>query len=340
MFNERTLPLMATITVFILLYGYGVVEYKGFRDTLVFTNLLTDNAFLIVTAVGMSFVIISGGIDLSVGSMIAFVGVLLAHLITGLGVHPVIAILIALSISTFFGTLMGVIIAYFDIQPFIVTLAGLFLFRGLAYLINLGSVPIHHPLIVTLSDIYVPLPGRGGLTFIAMVMLVLLFIGVVVSRRTRFGLNVYAIGGDKQSAKLLGVPVNRTLVKIYALSGFYSGAAGVVFAIYTGSGYPLAAIGLELDAIAAVVIGGTLLTGGVGLVIGSFLGALIQGVIQTLISFDGTLNSWWTKVAIGILLLMFILMQKGIIVLTRRFSQRSKSSYEVDAAEEPTLKSN
>ncbi len=335
MLNERILPLIATIVVFLLLYGYGVVEYKGFRDTLVFTNLLTDNAFLIVTAVGMSFVIISGGIDLSVGSMIAFIGVLLAYLVSGLGIHPIAAAAIALCVATLFGTAMGVIIAYFDIQPFIVTLAGLFLFRGLAYLINLDSVPIDHPFLVTLAEIYVPLPGRGGLTFIAMAMLVLLVVGMVVAKRTRFGLNVYAIGGDKQSAALLGVPVNRTLVKIYALSGFYSGAAGVVFAIYTGSGYPLAAVGVELDAIAAVVIGGTLLTGGVGFVVGAFLGALIQGIIQTLISFDGTLNSWWTKVAIGALLLLFILMQKGIVHFTKRYSEKS---IEPKAAAEPVSK--
>jgi len=158
--------------------------------------------------------------------------------------------------------------------------------------------------------------------------LALLLIGVVVAKRTRFGLNVYAVGGDVQSAALMGVPVKSTLVRIYALSGLYSGAAGIIFAIYTGSAYPLAAVGVELDAIAAVVIGGTLLTGGVGFVFGAFLGALIQGIIQTLIIFDGSLNSWWTKVAIGALLLMFILMQKGIVHFTRRYSEKGPESSE------------
>ncbi|MEX1056239.1 MAG: sugar ABC transporter permease YjfF, partial [Natronospirillum sp.] len=245
---------MATIIVFVILYTYGAIEYKGFRDTLVFTNLLTDNAFLIVTAIGMTFVIISGGIDLSVGSMIAMIGVLLGFLITGLGIHPVPAVLLALCVSVFFGAMMGIIIAKFEIQPFIVTLAGMFLFRGLAYLINLNSVPIQHPFLTMLAEIYIPLPGRGGFTFIALAMLLLLVLGMVLAKRTRFGMNVYALGGDKQSARLLGVPVDATTIKIYALSGFYSGAAGVVFAIYTGSGYPLAAVGVELDAIAAVVI--------------------------------------------------------------------------------------
>lgn len=318
MINERNLPIFATLIVFMVLYGFGIYEYSGFRDTLVFTNLLTDNAFLIVTAIGMTFVILSGGIDLSVGSMIAFVGVLMAYLITSLGLHPLAAIAIALLVGTLFGAIMGIIIAYFDIQAFIVTLAGMFLFRGLAYLINLNSVPINHPFITALSDIYVPLPGRGGLTFIAMAMLTLLVVGIILARRTRFGMNVYAIGGDSHSAALLGVPVKKTTVKIYALSGLYSALAGVIFAIYTSSAYPLAAVGVELDAIAAVVIGGTLLSGGVGYVFGTFLGGMIQGVIQTLITFDGSLNSWWTKLAVGGLLLFFILLQKGIVTWAKR----------------------
>ena len=318
MINERNLPIFATLIVFMMLYGFGIYEYSGFRDTLVFTNLLTDNAFLIVTAIGMTFVILSGGIDLSVGSMIAFVGVLMAYLITSLGLHPLAAIAIALLVGTLFGAIMGIIIAYFDIQAFIVTLAGMFLFRGLAYLINLNSVPINHPFVTALSDIYVPLPGRGGLTFIAMAMLALLVVGIILARRTRFGMNVYAIGGDSHSAALLGVPVKKTTVKIYALSGLYSALAGVIFAIYTSSAYPLAAVGVELDAIAAVVIGGTLLSGGVGYIFGTFLGGMIQGVIQTLITFDGSLNSWWTKLAVGGLLLFFILLQKGIVTWAKR----------------------
>ncbi|AJQ96991.1 galactofuranose ABC transporter, permease protein YjfF [Gynuella sunshinyii] len=320
MFNERSLPMLATLVVFFVLYGYGFVEYKGFRDSLVLTNLLTDNAFLIVTAVGMTFVILSGGIDLSVGSMIAFIGVLMASLITGFGMHPILAMIISLVVGTAFGAIMGYIIAHFEIQPFIVTLAGMFLFRGLAYLINLDAVPINHPFISDLADIYISVPGRGGLTFIAIVMLLAVAAGIIVARRTRFGMNVYALGGDTQSAELLGVPIKSTQIRIYALSGFFSSLSGVVFAIYTGSAYPLAAVGVELDAIAAVVIGGTLLTGGVGFVFGTFLGGLIQGVIQTLIAFDGTLNSWWTKIAVGGLLFLFIILQKVIVHWVRRYS--------------------
>ncbi|WP_432454081.1 galactofuranose ABC transporter, permease protein YjfF [Agarivorans sp. QJM3NY_29] len=320
MLNERTLPLLATIVVFVTLYAYGMVEYAGFRDTLVFTNLLTDNAFVITTAIGMTFVILAGGIDLSVGSMIAFIGVFFAHLVTTLGLHPLFAIGLALIIGSLYGCIVGYIIYTFKIQAFIVTLAGMFFLRGLAFLINLDSVAISHPFITALSDFYLEIPGRGGLTFIALVMLLSLAVGIVVSRKTRFGMNVYAYGGDIVSAQLLGVPIKKTTIKIYALSGFFSALAGIVFAIYTGSGYPLAAVGVELDAIAAVVIGGTLLSGGVGFVLGTFFGGMIQGVIQTLIAFDGSLNSWWTKIAIGALLFFFIVLQKLIVIVVDRYS--------------------
>lgn len=325
MFNERTLPVVAALAVFLMLYVYGYVNYSGFRDFLVFGNLLTDNAFLIVTAIGMAFVILSGGIDLSVGSMIAFIGVLMAYFIVEIQMHPLVAIVISMVVGTFFGAIMGYIITTFKIQAFIVTLAGMFLFRGLCFVINVNAVPIKHPFITMLSDIYLEVPwGRGGLTFVAIAMLVLLAAGVLISRRTRFGMNVYALGGDAQSAALLGVNVKWTTIKIYAISGFYSAAAGVVFAIYTGSAYPLATVGVELDAIAAVVIGGTLLTGGVGFIFGAFIGGMIQGVIQTLISFDGSLNSWWTKIAIGALLLFFIVLQKIIVVWAKKYSANKK----------------
>ena len=144
-------------------------------------------------------------------------------------------------------------------------------------------------------------------------MLVVLAAGIVIAHFTRFGTNVYAIGGDRASAVLMGVPIRRTTVMIYGLAGFYSALAGVTYGLYTGSGYPLAATGVELDAIAAVVLGGTLLTGGVGLVAGTLFGGLIQGVIQTLISFDGTLTSWWTKIVIGVLLFLFIVAQRSIL---------------------------
>ncbi|AUG53461.1 galactofuranose ABC transporter, permease protein YjfF [Thalassospira marina] len=317
MVNERYYPLLATLAVCALLYGYGMFEYRAFSDTYVLGNLLTDNAFLIITAIGMTFVILSGGIDLSVGSMIAFVGVLMAELVTGFGMHPLLAVLISLVFGGLFGAFMGFIIAKFDIQPFIITLAGMFFLRGMCFLINLDSVPITHDFVSAFAGFRIPLPGRGWLSASAMVMLASVLIGLVIAHYTRFGRNVYAIGGDRQSAQLLGIPVERTLIQVYTLSGVFSALAGVVFAFYTASAYPLAAVGVELDAIAAVVIGGTLLTGGMGFVAGTFFGGIIMGVIQTLIAFDGSLNSWWTKIVIGGLLFGFIVLQR---LITRSFS--------------------
>lgn len=310
--NERLIPLAATLLVFLLLYGLGMVQYRNFASTLVLGNLLTDNAFLITAAIGMTFVILSGGIDLSVGSMIAFVGVGFALLVTQAGWHPLAAAGAALVFGVAFGAAMGWLIEAFDIQPFIVTLAGMFLLRGLAFGLTLESIAIQHPFIDMLAGVRVPLPGRGGLTVGALIMLAALAVGLILAHWTRFGSNVYALGGDRTSAVLLGVPVRRTVIGIYALSGFYSSLAGILYTLYTASGYPLAAVGVELDAIAAVVIGGTLLTGGVGYLLGTLFGGLIQGVIQTLIAFDGSLNSWWTKIAVGGLLFAFIVFQRGI----------------------------
>ena len=315
--NERLIPLMATLLVLLLLYGLGMAQYRNFASTLVLGNLLTDNAFVITAAIGMSFVILAGGIDLSVGSMIAFVGVGCALLITKAGWHPLEAVAAALLFGVLFGAAMGWVIDVFEIQPFIVTLAGMFLLRGLAFGLTLESIPIQSPFLDSVAGFKLPLPGRGGLSASALIMLTALGLGVILAHWTRFGLNVYALGGDRASAVLLGVPVRRTTVGIYALSGFYSSLAGVLYTLYTASGYPLAAVGVELDAIAAVVIGGTLLTGGVGYIVGTLFGGLIQGVIQTLIAFDGSLNSWWTKIAVGGLLFAFIVFQRAI---TRSFS--------------------
>jgi len=249
--------------------------------------------------------------------MIAFIGVLMAELVTGFGMHPVTAAVIAMIVGSAFGAFMGVIIAKFDIQPFIITLAGMFFLRGMCFLINLDSVPIDHPFVSDFAGFKVQLPGRGWLTASALLMLATVVGGVVIAHFTRFGRNVYAIGGDRHSAELLGVPVHSTIIRVYTLSGFFSALSGVVFAFYTASAYPLAAVGVELDAIAAVVIGGTLLTGGMGFVMGTFFGGIIMGVIQTLIAFDGSLNSWWTKIMIGALLFGFIVLQR---LITRSFS--------------------
>lgn len=203
----------------------------------------------------------------------------------------------------------------FRMPPFIVTLAGMFIARGLGFVLTTDSVPINHPLYGELNDIALRFGAGGKLTLPAMLMLGVVAGAVVLAHWTRFGANLYALGGNRQSAELMGVPVGRTTVAVYALSGLLAGLAGIVFSLYTGAGYSLAATGVELDTITAVVIGGTQLTGGYGYVVGTFVGVLIQGLIQTYITFDGTLSSWWTKIAIGVLLFVFILLQKGLLTV-------------------------
>lgn len=311
----RALPLYATIAIFLLAYLICYIQFPAMLSTRVIGNLLTDNAYLGIVAVGMTIVIVSGGIDLSVGSVIAFAGVFIAVVLRDTGLHPLIAFAMLLTITTAFGAAMGGMIYLLAMPPFIVTLAGMFLARGASYMLSIDSVPIADPFYQMMQRAYFVMPGRGRLTLLGLIMIAAVIIGMIVLHRTRFGTNVYALGGGEATAKLMGVAVGRTTVAVYAFSGFMAGLSGIVFSIYTSAGYPLATVGVELSAIAAVVIGGTLLTGGSGYMFGTLIGVLTMGLIQTYIVFDGSLSSWWTKIVIGGLLLMFILLQKGLLRL-------------------------
>ncbi len=310
--NKKYLPLAATIAVFLALFLIGGSMYRNFLSTLVLGNILADNSFIIIAAIGATFVILSGGIDLSIGSMIGFVGVSMA-ILDSMGWHPLATAALLILFGIMFGAAQGYIIDFCEIQPFIVTLAGLFLLRGASFMVTLDSVPIHHDFISTYNSMKLPLPGKGWLRASAIVMLLSLFLGIFIAHFTRFGTNVYALGGDKESARLMGVNVRKTTVMIYALGGFYSSLAGVVYAFYTRSGYPLAGSTLELSAIAAVVLGGTLLTGGVGMVAGTLFGGMILGLISTLIIFDGSLNSAWILIISGMLLFIFIVLHRFLV---------------------------
>ncbi len=314
--NTRTLPLFVTIGIFLVGCLICWVQFPNMASTRVLGNLLTDNAYLGIVAVGMTLVILSGGIDLSVGSVIAFSGVFIAVMLRDTGLHPLPVFALLLGLTTAYGACMGWLIDRLAMPAFIVTLAGMFLARGAAYLLSIDSVPIAHPFYQTLQNAYWLMPGKGRLTLIGVLMLLTFVLGMIVAHRTRFGTSVYALGGGEQTARLMGVRQGRTTVLVYAFSGLMAGLSGIVFSIYTGSGYSLATVGTELTAIAAVVIGGTLLSGGAGYVFGTLVGVLTMGLIQTYIVFDGTLSSWWTKIVIGLLLLVFILLQKGLLHLS------------------------
>ncbi|AOZ93788.1 galactofuranose ABC transporter, permease protein YjfF [Paenibacillus crassostreae] len=320
MFKKQYLPIMVTIALFMLMFAAGAFRYTGFFSLQVLLNLLIDNAFLLIVAIGMTFVIISGGIDLSVGSMIALTTMISASLVQNLGWSPFIVIPLVLMIGATFGCAMGAIIHYFDIQPFIVTLAGMFLARGLCYVISINTITINNAFYTSMAQTKIHLPGGNFISISVVIALIAIVLAIYIAHYTRFGRNVYAMGGSEQSAILMGLSVARTKILVYTLSGFCSALSGVVFTFYMLSGYGLHANGLELDAIAAVVIGGTLLTGGVGYLVGTFFGVMTQGVIQTIISFEGTLSSWWTKIVIGLLLFSFIVFQR--LLTSRRTSGR------------------
>lgn len=309
--DPRFASLFATVALLVLMFAIGGARYPGFLSAQVIANVVIDNAFLIVLAVGMTFVILTGGIDLSVGAVLALTTMLGAWLLEVAG-WPLWAVLPSLLlVGTAFGLVMGLVIHFFDIEPFIVTLAGMFMARGLCYLISLRTISITDETFRDIAFLRVPVLGGASLSAGGVVALVLVAVAALVLHRTRLGRGVYAIGGSAQSALLMGLPVGRIRVTVYAISGFCSALAGILFASYMLSGYALHAVGMELEAIAAVVIGGTLLTGGYGYVAGSLLGVLVLGTIQTIITFQGTLSSWWTKIAIGVLLCLFILVQRA-----------------------------
>lgn len=319
--SYKYINLMITIILFFALFAVGSALYNGFFSTQVLLNMLIDNAFLIITAIGMTFVLIIGGIDISIGSVIALVCMLSAYLLEIQHLSAVIVIPTMLLIGLLFGLVQGSFIHFFNIQPFIVTLAGMFLARGLCYVISIDTIMITDPFYLFVATYRIPLPFDNFISISVVIAFLLVLAALYLINYTKFGRAVYAIGGNAQSAMLMGLPVGRTKVLVYGLNGFCSALSGIVFSFYMLSGYGLHAVGLEMDAIASAVIGGTPLTGGVGFITGTVFGVLIQGVIQTIIMFQGTLSSWWTKIAVAFLLCLFIVLQR--IVVSRK--ERTKS---------------
>ncbi|WP_426500939.1 galactofuranose ABC transporter, permease protein YjfF [Streptomyces sp. D54] len=311
-FPQRFLPVVATFAVFVVTFGAGSFRYENFASGQVVANLFVDNSFLIVLAVGMTFVILTGGIDLSVGA-VAALSTMIAAATLNAGWPPLLSIITVLGSGATLGLLMGLVIHHFEVQPFIVTLAGMFLARGLCFLISVESVSITEPAFREFAGGAIMLPGDITLTYSVVIALAVVLAALYVLHLTRFGRTVYAVGGSESSARLMGLATSRAKVGVYVVSGFCSALGGLLFSLYMLSGYGLHAVGMELDVIAAVVIGGTLLAGGTGYVAGSVVGVLVLGTVQSLISFEGTLSSWWTKIVIGALLLAFIVLQRLIV---------------------------
>lgn len=312
--NQKFLPLSATILLFFAVYFAGAIFYPAMQDPQVFFNLFRTTPFLLISAIGMTFVILTGGIDLSVSGLIALTTVATAALLRTGDWNPWAVMGLMLLMGMAFGAMMGAFITYMKVQPFIATLAGMWFARGLCFFISDDAISIRDPLFRLLGQTKILIPGLADpvtkqgdyISILVVVEIVVLLAAIYICHFTRFGRTIYAVGGNEQSARLMGLSVDATKMLVYTLNGFCSALAGLTLAIYVMSGHGLYVNGFELDVIASVVIGGTMLTGGSGYVFGTLFGVLITGLIQTLIMFNGKLSSWWTRIVIGLLTLGFI----------------------------------
>ncbi len=314
---QKFIPLVATALLAFIAYGVGAIFYPAMRDPQVFLNIFRNNAYLLISAVGMTLVILTGGIDLSVSGVMALTTVASAALLRD-GWNAWAVILLMLAMGMTLGATMGSIITYMKVQPFIATLAGMWVARGLCFFISDDAIAIRNRTFHILGGTRLLIPGLSDpatkqgdfISIFVVVAFLVLAVAMYLTHYRRFGRTVYAIGGNEgrneQSARLMGLPVNSTKILVYTLNGFCSALAGIALAVFVMSGHGLYANGTELDVIASVVMGGTSLSGGVGYVFGTLFGVLILGITQTLIQFNGTLSSWWTRIVIGALTLMFI----------------------------------
>ncbi|PWJ47951.1 ABC transporter permease subunit [Faecalicatena contorta] len=319
--NGSSYLLMITVLLFIVMYTAGMIAFsgKGFAKPQMFLNLFISNAGLLVIAMGQTIVMITAGIDISVGSVTALVCMVVANQMENHGANAYVAVAMALGIGLAFGLVQGFLVAYLDIQPFIVTLAGMFFGRGMTSMISTEMISIKNETFLKWANykIYLPIGSyskRGNFlpAYIyptVVIALIVLVVIIAVMKYTKFGRSVYAIGGNAQSAMMMGLNVRKTKLKAYLLDGFLAGLGGYLFCLNSCSGFVEQAKGLEMDAISSAVIGGTLLSGGVGAPFGTLFGVLIKGTISSLITTQGTLSSWWVRITLSALLCFFIVLQ-------------------------------
>ena len=322
--------LVITIALFVAMYAAGMIVFadKGFAKPQMFFNLFITNAGLLVISMGLTIVMISGGIDISVGSVTALVCMAAAYSMENMGMSAYVAVALALGIGLAYGLVQGFLISYLEIQPFIVTLAGLFFGRGMTAVISKDMISIKNETFLAWANykIYLPigsyskrgkfLPAYIYPTVVIALLIVLVII--LVMKYTKFGRSVYAVGGNAQSAMMMGLNVKRTKLKAYILDGLLAGCGGFLFCLNSCAGFVEQAKGLEMDAISSAVIGGTLLSGGVGTPFGTIFGVLIKGTISSLITTQGTLSSWWVRIVLSALLCFFIVLQSVLSNLKKK----------------------
>ncbi len=331
--SDTNLLLMITIAVFLVMYVCAVVLLgSGFKKPQAFFNILNDNAALIILSCGMSIVMITGGIDISVGTLTALVCMSCAVHLDYKDGSVATAMLLALGIGVAFGLVQGYLVAYLEIQPFIVSLAGMFFAKGMTTIVNSTQFNVAHEGFQVLKATRIYVPGMGSMNrlgkyvpayvepgvIVAVVIVILLF---VLLRWSRLGRSFYAVGGNMNSANMLGINVRRTKFLAHLLCSTLAGIGGFVYFMHVGSGSPSHASGAEMNAIASSIIGGTMLTGGVGNIIGTFFGVLSLGTIKNIVSSLGLDEAWWTNITVAAMICLFLVIQS--VVLMRKNKKNS-----------------
>lgn len=327
--TDTSLLLLITVVVFVVMYaGAMIFLKKGFLKPQTFFNILNANAALIITSCGMSLVMITGGIDISVGGVVALVSMSCAVYLDYHGGNVAVSLLIALGIGLAFGAVQGYLVAYLDIQPFIVSLAGMFFARGMTTIVHTAPFNVENEAFTALKGTRITVPGMGTVNKLGKYVNAYVEIGVIVAilvvillfcmlKWTKLGRNFYAVGGNKQSALMLGINVKRTRFLAHLLCGILAGIGGYIYFLHVGSGSASHASGMEMNAIASSIIGGTLLTGGVGNLFGTFIGVLSLSTIQNIVSSIGLDQAWWTGITVAGMLCVFLVIQSVILARKR-----------------------
>ncbi len=331
--TDTRVLLIITVAVFLVMYASAVIFLgKGFSKPQTFFNILNENAALIILSCGMSLVMITGGIDISVGQVTTLCCMACAVHLDYHGGNVVTALLISLGIGLAFGIVQGFLISYLKIQPFIVTLAGMFFAKGMTTIVNATQFNVENEVFLALKATRITVPGMGSINkagnyvpayveigvIVALVIVLLLF---VLLRWTKLGRGFYAVGGNNQSANMLGINVTYTKFMAHLMCGILSGIGGFVYFMHVGSGSPSHAAGAEMNAIASSIIGGTMLTGGVGDIIGTLFGVLSLSTIKNIVSSLGLDEAWWTNITIAAMLCIFLLVQS--VVLARKNGKKA-----------------
>ena len=349
--TDTQLLMYISIGIFVVMYAAAALTLKGgFLKPQMIFDLLNDNAALIIISCALTIVMIGGGINISVGGVIGLTVMSCALFLNNNHIESsslsiLVTLLLALGIGLGFGVLQGFLVAHLEIQPFIVTLAGMFLARGLTTILSVNPVKVAHEgfsnLVKTKLKIsWLGYTAQNGnlipakIEIGAIVAVAVVIVMFLILRYTRLGRNIYAVGGNRQSALMLGINVKRTVFWSYVISGLLSGLAGFVFLMHKPAGNASVAMRSEMDAIASSIIGGTLLTGGVGNVIGTFFGSMILATIQKIIALSPLNASWWQEMASGAMLSFFILLQSLVLMRKNRSKRKAKQKAAAKAAEE------